>query len=254
MTHPFDLSGRTAVVTGGGRGLGRGAALALAHAGADVVLVSRTGGELEAVAADIQTLGRASWCIPADLTNIHRAGDLARTIEERCGAIHIVVHFAGTQLRRAAVDVGPDDWDRVLAVNLGTPYFLSCRLAEQMKARGIAGRHIFVGSLTTHIGIKNVSPYAVSKSGLMGIVRSLAVEWAATGTTVNAVIPGYFETQLTKDLLADEARRAWVLSRIPIGRLGTADDLAGAVVFLASDAARYVTGQSIVVDGGWLSA
>jgi NAD(P)-dependent dehydrogenase (short-subunit alcohol dehydrogenase family) len=250
----FDLAGRVAVVTGGGRGLGRGAALALAHAGADVALVSRSRAELDAVAREIQGLGRKSWCFAEDLSNVRRTTDLARTIERECGPVHIVAHFAGTQVRRAAVDITPDDWDCVLSVNLAAPYFLSCRLAEQMRARGIAGRHIFVGSLTSHIGIRNVSPYAVSKSGIMGIVRSLAVEWAATGMTVNAVIPGYFETALTKDLFADEERRRWVLSRIPMGRTGTADDLAGAVVFLASDAARYVTGQSIVVDGGWLSA
>ena len=134
-----------------------------------------------------------------------------------------------------------------------TPYFLSCRLAERMQAQGIAGRHIFVGSLTSRIGIPNVSPYGASKSGLMGVVRSLAVEWASTGTTVNAIIPGYFETQLTQDLLANAERRAWVVSRIPMGRTGDPEDLAGAVVFLASDAARYITGQSIVVDGGWLA-
>lgn len=251
---PFNLAGRIAVVTGAGRGLGRGAALALARAGADVALVSRSGVELDAVADEIQELGRKSWCIADDLSNVRGTTDLARAIERECGTVHIVAHFAGTQVRRAAVEITPDDWERVLAVNLATPYFLSCRLAEQMKASGIAGRHIFVGSLTSQIGIRNVAPYAVSKSGIMGIVRSLAVEWASTGTTVNAVIPGYFETALTKDLFADEDRRRWVLSRIPMGRTGTADDLAGAVVFLASDAARYVTGQSIVVDGGWLSA
>jgi gluconate 5-dehydrogenase/2-deoxy-D-gluconate 3-dehydrogenase len=250
----FDLTGRTAVVTGAGRGLGRGAALALAQAGADVALVSRTSDELDAVAADIRALGRKSWCLAEDLSNVRRAASLARTLEQQCGTVHIAVHFAGAQLRRAAVDITPDDWDRVLGVNLAAPYFLSCRLAERMTAAGIAGRHIFVGSLTSRIGIRNISAYAVSKSGIMGVVRSLAVEWASTGATVNAVIPGYFETSLTKDLLADADRREWVLSRIPMGRIGTAEDLAGAVVFLASDAARYITGQSIVVDGGWLSA
>jgi 2-deoxy-D-gluconate 3-dehydrogenase len=250
----FDLSGRTAVVTGGGRGLGRGAALALAHAGADVALVSRSGTELHAVAAEIRSLGRRPWCIAEDLADVRRTATLARAIEQQCGPVHIVVHFAGAQLRRPAVEITPDDWERVLGVNLAAPYFLSCRLAEQMTAGGIAGRHIFVGSLTSRIGIRNISPYAVSKSGIMGVVRALAVEWAPTGTTVNAVIPGYFETSLTKDLLADAERREWVLSRIPMGRIGNADDLAGAVVFLASDAARYITGQSIVVDGGWLSA
>jgi NAD(P)-dependent dehydrogenase (short-subunit alcohol dehydrogenase family) len=253
VTPGFDLSGRIAVVTGAGRGLGRAAALALASAGADVVLISRSAAELERAAAEVQAFGRRSWCLTGDLSDARRTAELAETIEQNCGAVHIVVHFAGAQLRRPAVEIGPDDWDRVLAVNLTTPYFLSCRLAERMHAHGIAGRHIFVGSLTSRIGIPNISPYAASKSGLMGVVRSLAVEWAARGTTVNAVIPGYFETQLTKDLLANQERRAWILSRIPMGRIGEPEDLAGAVVFLASDAARYITGQSIVVDGGWLA-
>lgn len=250
----FDLSGRVAVVTGAGRGLGRGAALALAHAGAEVALVSRSLDELEDVAAAIQALGRLAWCFKEDLEDVRRTAALAHTITHRCGTVHIVAHFAGTQHRQAAVDLAPDDWDRVLAVNLAAPYFLSCRLAERMHAQRVAGRHIFVGSLTSHIGIANISPYAASKSGLMGVVRSLAVEWAASGTTVNAVIPGYYETALTKDLFADSDRAAWIRSRIPMGRIGTPEDLAGAVVFLASDAARYITGQSIVVDGGWLSA
>jgi NAD(P)-dependent dehydrogenase (short-subunit alcohol dehydrogenase family) len=253
VTPGFDLSGRVAVVTGAGRGLGRAAALALAGAGADLVLVSRSAAELETAAAEIQASGRRSWCLTEDLSNPRRTTALAQSIDQQCGSVHIVVHFAGTQLRRPAVEIEPEDWDRVLSVNLAAPFFLSCRLAERMHARGIAGRHIFVGSLTSRIGIPNISPYAASKSGLMGVVRSLAVEWAPTGTTVNAVIPGYFETQLTKDLLSNQERRAWILSRIPMGRTGEPEDLAGAVVFLASDAARYITGQSIVVDGGWLA-
>lgn len=254
MTPSFALSGRLAVVTGGGRGLGRASALGLARAGADIALVSRSAEELEEVAAGVRAIGRNAWCITEDLSDMHRVATLARSIEQQCGTVHIVVHFAGAQLRRAAIEVTPEDWERVLAVNLATPYLLSCRLAERMQAAGIAGRHIFVGSLTSHIGIQNVSPYAASKSGLMGVVRSLAVEWASTGVTVNAVIPGYFETQLTQDLLSSTERRAWILSRIPMGRTGEPEDLVGAVVFLASDAARYITGQSIVVDGGWLAS
>ena len=186
--------------------------------------------------------------------SVARTAALAETVTARCGTVHIVAHFAGTQRRRPAFEITPDDWDHVLGVNLAAPFFLSCRLAERMHGLGVVGRHIFVGSLTTHIGIRHVAPYAASKSGLMGVVRSLAVEWASTGTTVNAVIPGYFETELTKDLFADPERRAWVRSRIPMERIGTPDDVAGVVVFLASDAARYVTGQEIIVDGGWLGA
>jgi NAD(P)-dependent dehydrogenase (short-subunit alcohol dehydrogenase family) len=254
VTPSFDLSGRVALVTGAGRGLGRGAALGLAHVGADVALVSRSAAELEAVAAEVQALGRTAWCLTEDLSDVGRAGALADAVATRCGPVHIVAHFAGTQRRRPALEITEDDWQQVLAVNLAAPYFLSCRLAERMHAGGIAGRHIFVGSLTSRIGIRNVAPYAASKSGLMGVVRTLAVEWAAAGTTVNAVIPGYFETELTKDAFADPERSAWIRSRIPMGRIGQADDLVGAVVFLASDAARYITGQSIVVDGGWLGA
>ena len=254
MTPVTDLAGRRAVVTGGGRGLGRAAALALAGAGADIALVSRSTIQLEAVAAEVEAVGRTAWCFTEDLSEVNRTADLAQSIADVCGPVHIVAHFAGAQLRRAAVEMTPDDWERVLAVNLTAPYFLSCRLAERMLADAIPGRHIFVGSLTSHIGIKQIAPYTAAKSGLIGVVHALAVEWASTGMTVNAVIPGYFRTELTKALFANPERSDWVHSRIPMGRIGTPEELAGAVVFLASDAARYITGQSIVVDGGWLAS
>jgi 2-deoxy-D-gluconate 3-dehydrogenase len=254
VTATFDLTNRRAVVTGAGRGLGRATALGLARAGADTVLVSRSIAELEQVAAEVRAQGRSAWCLTEDLSDVTRATALAQAIARECGPVHVVAHFAGAQKRRAAVEVTPEDWQHLLAVNLTSPYFLSCRLAEQMQAQGIEGRHIFVGSLTSRIGVRNIAPYTAAKSGLMGVVHALAVEWASTGMTVNAVVPGYFETQLTRDLLSNPDGRAWVLSRIPMGRTGEPDELVGAVVYLASDAARYVTGQSIVVDGGWLAS
>jgi NAD(P)-dependent dehydrogenase (short-subunit alcohol dehydrogenase family) len=250
----FDLSGRRAVVTGGGRGLGRAMAMALARAGADLVLVSRSAEQLEMVADEVQALGRRTWCVPADLGDPRATADLADRIDAAGGPVQIVVHSAGTQLRKPAVDVTVDEWDALMAVNLTSPYFLSCRLGERMHAAGIEGRHIFVTSLTSNIGIPNISPYCASKSGLMGVVRALAVEWATTGSTVNAVQPGYFHTDLTEALLSDPPRRDWVLGRTPMARLGTGDDLAGTVVFLASAASRYITGQAIAVDGGWLAS
>lgn len=250
----FTLVGNLAVVTGGGRGIGRTVALGLAKAGADVALVSRSRGELEIVAQVVESLGRKAWCFPADLADVQAADELDRAIAQECGPVHIVVHCAGAQVRRPAVDITPQEWERVHSVNLASPYFLSCRLIERMRAADIPGRHVFIGSLTSCIGIPNISAYGASRSGVMGVVRSLAVECARLNITVNGVIPGYIATQQTQVVLDNPESRAWILSRIPMGRVGSPDDVVGAVLFLCSDAASYITGQSIVADGGWLAS
>lgn len=249
----FSLAGRRALVTGGGRGLGRGIADGLADAGAEVVVLGRTAAELEAAAAAIRTRGGSARAHVADIATAGDCRALVAAIEDAAGPLDIVVQAAGNQVRRPALEVEPEDWARILDVHLTGPFFLAQAAARRMVERGGPGRLILVGSIGSYRGLRNILPYTAAKTGLLGVVRSLAIELAGSGVTVNMIAPGYYETQLTADLLADPERRAWVESRIPEGRLGAPQDVAGAAVFLASDASAYVTGQSIVVDGGWLA-
>ncbi|MBS1678385.1 MAG: SDR family oxidoreductase [Actinobacteria bacterium] len=247
-----DLRGKTVLVTGAGRGLGRGMALGVTAAGGRVIAVGRTRTELEetAAAAPAGSVEALEW----DLSELDSAAGLVAAATRAAGPLWGVVHAAGVQHRAPAVDVSPADWRRVVALDLEVPFFLSTALRRHQEAAGVTGSHVFVGSLTSTLGIAGIAPYAASKSGLLGVVRTLAVEWAAAGTRVNAIAPGYYETQLTASLFEDVERAAWVRSRIPMGRLGQPEDLAGAVAFLLSDASAYVTGQTIAVDGGWTAA
>jgi 2-dehydro-3-deoxy-D-gluconate 5-dehydrogenase len=170
------------------------------------------------------------------------------------GPIAGVVHAAGVQIRKPALDMTVDDWDAVQRIHLAAPFFLSTALARTQRDAGIAASHLFVGSLTSYVGIPNIAPYAAAKSGLLGVVRSLAVEWAGSGLRVNAIAPGYFHTELTDELLKDEASAERIRGRIPLGRLGVEDDLAGAAIFLLSGASAYVTGQVVAIDGGSLAS
>ena len=169
------------------------------------------------------------------------------------GGIDVVVHSAGAQRRAPALEVTVADWQRIQAVNLAGPFFLSRAVARRQLDEGRGGSHVFVASLTTTIGIRDAAPYAASKSGVAGVVRTLAAEWADRGVRVNAIAPGYYRTPLTEGNFADPDRSDWIRSRIPMGRVGEPDDLAGAVVFLASDASAYITGEIVTVDGGWLA-
>jgi 2-deoxy-D-gluconate 3-dehydrogenase len=249
----FDLAGKVALVTGGGRGLGRAIALALSAAGAEVAVTARSSDQVEEVAALIAGAGRASHAITADLAAPEATDEVVAAVTARCGPVDVVVHAAGIQVRKAALDLSRAEWERVVTLNVTTPFFLSQALMRAQLPDHPVTRHIFVASLTSSIGLANTSAYGASKSAVMGVVRSLAVEWASLGVTVNAIQPGYFRTALTEAVFTDEARRAWVASRIPLGHEGDARDLGGAAVFLASDASSYVTGQAIAVDGGWLA-
>ena len=250
----FDISGRVVVVTGAGRGLGQGIAVAFAAAGAQVVILSRTATELQETAAMVAEVGSEAKIVVADLTDLDRLTSIADEIWACHGRIDIAIQSAGRQLRKASVDVTADEMRAMLDLNLAAPFLLSAAIGRRMMDAGIAGRHIFIGSLASRIGLPGVVPYAATKSGLMGVVRGLSREWAAHAMTVNAVLPGYFDTALTRDLLADPVRSSWVMSRIPMGRLGDPDDVASACLFLASDAAQYITGESLAVDGGWLAS
>jgi NAD(P)-dependent dehydrogenase (short-subunit alcohol dehydrogenase family) len=254
----FDLSGRAVLVTGAGRGLGRAMALAAVRAGARVVGVARSAGQLREAAAEAAELGGELVPLPWDVADIDRLDDLIEAATERVGLLTGVVHGAGIQVRAPATEIKPDQWRSLMRVNLEAPFFLSVALANRQRAAGVTGQtdasHIFIASLTSFIAVPDTAAYSASKSGLLGVVRSLAVEWARDGIRANAIAPGYYHTELTDALFTDPKKHAWLLSRIPMGRTGEPEDLAGATVFLLSAASRYITGQVVTVDGGWLAS
>ncbi len=247
--HPFDLSGLRAVVTGGNRGLGAGIALGLAQSGADIVSLHRSEAEPE-VATAIRQLGRHYTSLRADLAEVARLPDaVARVLET--GPIDILVNNAGAQRRRAATEFLMEDWDMVMNVNLKAVFLLSQGFARPMLVRG-HGKIINVASLLSFQGGLTVPAYAASKGAVAQLTKALANEWAPRGVNVNAIAPGYMETDMNEALLKDPLRSRQIGERIPAGRWGRAEDVAGAAVFLASAAADYVHGHVLLVDGGWL--
>ncbi|RLK52701.1 2-dehydro-3-deoxy-D-gluconate 5-dehydrogenase KduD [Microbacterium telephonicum] len=247
----FRLDGRVAVVTGSSRGLGRGAALALAEAGADIVLIDR--GDASETARLVRDTGRRVHTLTRDFAEADHLA-LSGAIDEAVatfGRIDILVNNAGTIRRAPAAEHPVADWEEVLAVNLDSVFHLSQAAGRHMLAQG-SGRIINVASMLSFQGGILVPGYTASKHAVAGLTKAFANEWASSGVTVNAVAPGYMATDNTAPLRADEDRAASILSRIPAGRWGTPGDLQGAFVFLASDAAAYVTGTILPVDGGWL--
>lgn len=252
------LDGRAALVTGASRGLGLGMALALAEAGADVALVARGADRLRDAAERIEALGRRAIALPADLGDANAAMRTVDQAADALGRLDVLVTAAALQVRKPALEVTPEDWDRLADVNLRSMYFTCQRAAHHMLAReqpedGVArGKIITVASLTSAVAWPNVSVYAATKGGVAQMTKAMALEWAPLGIRVNAIGPGTFHTELTDALYSDPERATAITSRIPLGRPGVPDDLAGATVFLASPASDYVTGQILWVDGGWL--
>lgn len=247
------LQGKTALITGAGRGIGRGVAIAYAQAGADVALVSRSTEQLDEVAEEARGLGVRAVSITAD---IGAPEDIDRAIKatvEALGRIDILVNNAGINYRTPTIDFPMEEFDKIIDVNLRGVWYLSQQAAKQMLAQGDGGRIINTTSLASHMGVPGLSAYAASKGGVGMIIKVMAVEWAEAGITVNGVSPGYIATPLTQPLRDDEEKNAWILSRIPMKRWGTPQDMAGIYVFLASDASAYITGQLFPVDGGWLA-
>lgn len=242
----FRLDGRRVLVTGGSRGLGRAMALGLAAAGAQVASVARS------EVSDDETAVRN---LVGDVSDADAVADIVdRTEQILGGTVDSVVHAAGVQHRAPAVDFPDDEWNRVLTTNLSAPFFLSREVGRRQVEAGLGGSHTFIASLTSTLGRPNMVAYGASKSGVLGVVRSLAVEWAPHGIRVNAIGPGYFRTALTEALFSDDVAREGLMQRIPQQRFGQPEDLAGALVFLTSPAASYVTGQLLMVDGGWTAA
>jgi 2-deoxy-D-gluconate 3-dehydrogenase len=251
MTQAFDLSGRTAIVTGANTGLGQAIAVALASAGADIALVGRS--SMTETEAAIAALDRRSITIEADLGSIAPVEDIvARAVAWR-GEVDILVNNAGIIRRADALDFTEADWDAVMNVNLKAAFFLAQAFARHVIGAGRRGKVINIASLLSFQGGIRIPSYTASKSGLAGLTRLLACEWAGKGLNVNAIAPGYFATNNTEALRADPVRNRQILERIPAGRWGDPGDLGGAAVFLAAPASDYVHGVVLPVDGGWLA-
>ena len=249
----FSLKGKSGIVTGGGTGLGKGMARALVEAGAAVMIVGRREEVLRKAAEELRAGGGPVLPFPADLA---RKTDLPKIVDQAMkefGKIDFLINNAGAIYRAPVEDFPEAEWDLVLETNLKGPFFLAQAVARTMIAGKISGSIINTSSLIAFIGGKNVPAYAASKAGINQVTKSLANGLAQYGIRVNAIAPGWFETELTEALQKDKQRYEGILSRIPMNRWGTPDELGGAAVFLVSNASSYMTGQTIVVDGGWMS-
>jgi NAD(P)-dependent dehydrogenase (short-subunit alcohol dehydrogenase family) len=251
------LAGRAALVTGGSQGLGFGMAEALARAGGDVAILARRENRLREAAAELETHGVRVVPLAADLGDADRAMAAVDDAAEALGRLDVLVTAAAAQLRKPLLEVTPQDFDDLVAVNLRAVYFMGQRAARHMLARErvdgeVRGKLINVASLTAVGAWPDVSVYGMSKGGVVQLTKAMALELAPEGICANAIGPGTFRTELTEPIYSDPERAADICRRIPMGRPGLAHDLAGATVFLASDASDYVTGQVLWVDGGWL--
>ncbi|TKJ36249.1 MAG: gluconate 5-dehydrogenase [Planctomycetes bacterium B3_Pla] len=250
----FNLSGRTALVTGGGRGIGLAIARGLAEHGADVAIVARTKEQLEEAARQIETeTGRKVWIFQFDLAKVELLEGLFESLIAETGGIDILVNCAGATIRGAAEEVDLKTWNQVIEINLTSAFVLSQAFCRHRKKQGKAGKIINIGSLTCHGARPTTAAYASSKGGLLMLTKTLAVEWAKYNINVNAIGPGYIATELTEPLWTDDEFNRWVHSKTPLGRWGRPEDLAGTAVLLASKAGDFITGQIIYVDGGWLA-
>jgi len=249
MSNPFDLTGKVALVTGGNTGLGQGIALALAEAGADIVSVALS--DSDDTVAKVQALGRRAHAINADLTSIEPVERVVQEALAAMGRIDILVNNAGLIRRADAVDFTEADWDLVMNINLKTVFFMSQAVARLFIKQGDGGKIINIASMLSFQGGIRVPSYTASKSGVAGLTKLMANEWAPHRITANAIAPGYFATANTQALREDPVRSAEILGRIPAGRWGEPSDLGGAAVFLASRASDYVQGAILPVDGGW---
>jgi len=249
MSNPFDLTGKVALVTGGNTGLGQGIALALAEAGADIVSVALS--DSDDTVAKVTALGRRAHAISADLTSIEPVERVVQEALAAMGRIDILVNNAGLIRRADAVDFTEADWDLVMNINLKTVFFMSQAVARLFIKQGDGGKIINIASMLSFQGGIRVPSYTASKSGVAGLTKLMANEWAPHRITANAIAPGYFATANTQALREDPVRSAEILGRIPAGRWGEPSDLGGAAVFLASRASDYVQGAILPVDGGW---
>jgi 2-dehydro-3-deoxy-D-gluconate 5-dehydrogenase len=250
ILEKFKLNGKIAIVTGASRGLGQAMAIGLAEAGADVALVASS--STAETAAKIRALGRKACEVQANLLDAKAVPHIVESTVKELGGIDILINNAGTIRRAALLEFSEKDWDEVIQINQKSLFFLSQAVAKQMVTQGRGGKIINIASMLSFQGGIRVPSYTASKSAVMGLTRIMANEWAAHNINVNAIAPGYMETDNTTALRADAKRNAEILARIPAGRWGSPDDLKGAAVFLASGASDYMQGYTVAVDGGWL--
>jgi NAD(P)-dependent dehydrogenase (short-subunit alcohol dehydrogenase family) len=245
----FDLSGRVAIVTGTSRGLGQQFARALARAGADLILTSRHRESLSSFESEVKSLGRRALSLELDVRDHKSIQQMATAAEEAFGRIDILVNNAGCNIRKPALDVTWDDWNQILDTNLRGSFFVAQAVARRMIPRSY-GRIINIGSVTSVAGYAGLGPYGASRGGIRQLTMSLADDWGQFGITVNCLAPGWFRTDQNKVLYEDQEWVEYLSDRIPVKRPGALPDLDGAVVFLAAESSRYVTGQTLLVDGG----
>lgn len=252
MSVSFDLHGKTALVTGCNKGIGKAMALGLAEAGADIIGVSASlaasGSEIE---KEVAAIGRKFYAYQADLSKRESVHAFVNKVQQDHPQIDILINNAGTIMRKPAAEHPDEYWDTVLAINLDAPFILAREIGRKMIARG-SGKIVFTCSLLSFQGGINVPGYAASKGALASLIKALANEWASKGVNVNGIAPGYIATDNTEALRNDPDRSASILSRIPAGRWGEPEDFKGPAVFLSSDAANYVNGTILTVDGGWM--
>lgn len=249
----LDLDGRVAVVIGGTSGIGRAIAHGLAEAGADVVCTSRRMEQVETAAAEIEAIGRRTLRVISDVSDKTSLTDLLKECVASLGKVDILVNSAGRTKREPTLDLAEDDWNAILETNL-TGTLRACQVFGRHMVERRYGRIINIASLSTFVSLFEVAAYAASKAAVASLTKSLAIEWAKSGVNVNAIAPGVFRTALNQKLLDETPRGQEFLTRTPMGRFGHVEELAGAAVFLASDAASFVTGEILVVDGGFLAS
>ena len=247
----FQLTNQIALVTGCSQGIGFGLATALAEAGADIIGVSRSLSEDGELANTIRALGRNFSAYQCDFSDRHALNLLIKTLKEKHPVIDILVNNAGTIRRSPAINHSDEDWDFIMELDLSSPFILTREIGKVMLARGY-GKVVFTASLMSFQGGLNTPSYVAAKGGIIQLVKALANEWAQQGVNVNAIAPGYIETEQTKALRDDNQRNSEIMTRIPKGRWGKPKDLAGALVLLCSSASDYINGTTIAVDGGWL--
>ena len=251
----FSLKGKNAVVIGGSKGIGKGMALGLARAGVTVILVSRNQSDLTAAAKEISEKTNAEAVgISADITSIEAINNLVGKVVGEYGHIDILINSAGVNVRKGCLDFNEEDWDSVQNVQLKYVFFMCQAVAKHMAEKGIKGKIINIASISSVIGLKNMIAYCTAKGGIVQMTKAFAVELAPYGICVNAMAPGYTSTEMTKAVFSDDKRVAEMLSRIPRDRFGIPEDYEGIAVYLASEGSDYLTGQLIVVDGGWLAS
>ncbi|WP_458413213.1 SDR family NAD(P)-dependent oxidoreductase [Schinkia sp. CFF1] len=248
----FDLTDKVAIVTGGNRGLGKTMALALARAGADVVIIGRDEEKNEEAVSDILKMGRKAFSFSIDLINVNAIQKMMDEVGNIFGKIDILVNNAGISQTKFAFDVTEEEWDRVIDLNVKSLFFCSQAAAKKMKEQGY-GKIINIASVAGAVGDIGISPYTASKAAVINLTKSLALEWARYGIQVNAIGPAYIETDMNRNELRNPKVLDKIVNKTPMKRLGTPEELEGALILLASQSSSFITGQTIFVDGGWLA-